>query len=69
MDMPEPDEWIKFEDAAKICGVTKQMIYLASARGRKNRSGSFVRLEAWKTVAGWVTTQEALRRFHLRLNG
>lgn len=69
MNIPEPEEWIGFEEAAKKCGVTKQMIYIARIDGRKSLSGATVKLEAWTTIAGWVTTEKALQDFHLRLNG
>lgn len=67
-DVPPIEKWITIPDAAKELGVIPTRVHQAYKEGRRSRSGERVKLDAWKTIKGFVTTREALDDFHRRLN-
>lgn len=68
MDIPPPNEWLGFAKVAKELGITTKRVYHARVRGVKSITGDNVSLRSWKTLAGWVTTREALNEFLKKLN-
>jgi hypothetical protein len=67
--MAAPDEtYLTFTQMAKLQGVPYRRIYWCCRKGLKAKDGSLIKLEAWKRMKGWCTTQDALGRFHDLLN-
>lgn len=66
--LPQPSEWLSLEEAAKMLGTKRKVVYYAYKLGRCNQSGNKVFLDAWPTIRGLVTTEEALKRFHSELD-
>ncbi len=66
--VPPCEQWITFKQAAKMMNIPMHRLYTAKNDGRKSPTGENVKLECWRTLAGIVTTQEALNRFHRRIS-
>lgn len=68
MDVPDCHEWIAMRDAAKKMHVSVRKVHNCRMGRVKSVTGSVVVLQAWKTPAGWVTTDRAIKEFVNRLN-
>lgn len=60
--------YLTFAQMAKLQGVPYRRIYWCVRKGLKARNGKLIKLEAWKRIKGWCTTQDAMDRFHDLLN-
>lgn len=65
---PPIEQWIVLADAAKKLGVKPSQVHHARKYGRRTRDKRLVVLECWKTLRGYVTTSEAIEKFHNELN-
>ena len=69
MTTPPEDKWVTAEDLSKRFKKTRRTIDTYRFRGLRNRSGTkTVKLQFWKTIVGYVTTNEAIKTFNQELD-
>lgn len=64
--MPEISEWLTIKEAAQKLKIPEGKIRYAITRGRIAQ-GERVRLKAWKTLKGIITTEKAILAFSRQL--
>jgi hypothetical protein len=69
MDIPPKIEWLSAKDVAAMFDISTAKVYRFHRVGRRNKSGSTVKLEMVMTLSGLVTTQKLIDDFQQRLNG
>jgi hypothetical protein len=67
--IPPTEEWLSAKEVAAIFGVSVSRVYFAHSTGRRNSSGSLVRLTMFRTLSGLATTRKLVDEFLLKLNG
>jgi len=63
MNLPPPDDWLTFAEAAEKLGVSYKHIYNSAIVGRKRAKRPRTYLACWMTPKGYVTTLRSLRQF------
>lgn len=68
MNIPPPEEWITFAEAAQRMRIGRTTVYHIYRRGKKGASGKLCTLKAWRTPLGFVTTLDEIDRLIDDLN-
>lgn len=69
LPLPKPIDWVTIPQAAKLMGISRSSAYKLISRGRYAASGDWIKLYAWKTPRGIVTSLDLIDEFLQEMSG